>query len=118
MIPLRQIVEQVGAIEPGVLFRRWAILAVIVFAIDWVVCGLIVAGVLWKWTFPLLNFPFGLVYTCMASHWTGTQLNIHGHVISDELDLLVMPLVAVFQAGLYAALWCFIERRRQRMGKS
>jgi hypothetical protein len=105
------------AMDPIVLIRRWAILALVVFAFDWVLGALIVAGVLWEWTFALLNPPFGLLYTWMGSYWTGTQTNIGGHVLSDELGLLVVPMVAVFQAGLYAVLWCFIELRRQRMGK-
>ena len=102
-----------GNLEPMVLFRRWAVLAVAVFALDWLLGALIVAGILSSWIFALANPPFGLVYVWLHSHWTGTQTNIGGHVISDELALLDLPLTAILQAGLYAFAWCWIELRRQ-----
>jgi hypothetical protein len=101
-----------GNIEPIVLFRRWAVLAVVVFAVDWLLGALIVTGVLWQWTFAIANPPFGLVHVWLHSHWTGTQTNIGGHVISDELALLELPVTAILQSGLYAFAWCWIQARR------
>ena len=96
-------------IEPIVLFRRWAALAMGVAALNWMLGALIVAGVLWVWIYAIANPPFGLAYVWFHTHWTGVQTNIGGHVISDELGFIEFAVTVILQSGLFAFVWCWIE---------
>ena len=92
--------------------RRFLAISVALFFADWILASLTVARLLPKWSFAVANPPFGVLYTWFESHWTGTQYLFSGKPVGDGASLLIMPLVVVLQAAMYAVLWSSIRRRR------
>jgi hypothetical protein len=89
---------------------RFAVLAVLVFVMDWVLAGLILEGIARPWSFVAANPPFGLLYLWFESHWTGTQYLFNGRPVSDGAALLIVPVIALLQAMCYLPVWSAVSR--------
>jgi hypothetical protein len=86
------------------VIRRFAIVAAVVLVFDWVLAAMTVERVVPKWVFAAANPPFGILYTWFESHWNCTSYVFAGAFVSDGVGLLVMPVVALLQTGLYCAI--------------
>jgi hypothetical protein len=93
---------------------RFAIVASVLFVVDWVLAALTGARVLPKWVFPLANPPFGVIYTWWESHWNGTSYVFNGRYVGDDVAILVIPAVVLLQAVLYVAVYEVVRRRWAR----
>jgi hypothetical protein len=87
-------------------------IAAALFVIDWILGALIVARVLPWWTFPVVNLPFGFIYTWLESDWTGSSYVVNGRFVSDSVAMLTLPATVLPQAMLYAAV-CRLLRHRK-----
>ena len=95
-------------------FKRYTLIALAMLAIDWALGALHVAGAVPLWLFLVLNFPFGLPFIWLESHWAGTYYSIAGQGVNDMWSFAAFFFSVFAQAWLY--LWLLGQRRRSGHG--
>lgn len=91
--------------------KRYALFALAMLTIDWVLGVMHVTGVLPIWTFLIFNFPFGLGSVWIESHWAGTHYAFGGQNLNETWSLAAFFFAVFAQAWLYAVLFGRWQRR-------
>jgi hypothetical protein len=95
------------------MIRRYLLIAAAMLAVDWVVGALAAAHVVPLWSFLLLNFPFGLPFVWLETHWAGTRYSLgEGQSISEAWSFVALFFSAFAQAWLYSLLLGFWRKRQ------
>ena len=90
------------------MLRRYLLIAPLMLATDWLLGALQAAHVIPLWSFLVPNFPFGLPFVWLESHWAGTSYALgQGHSLSDTWSFLALFFAAFAQAWLYSLLLGF-----------
>ncbi len=86
--------------------KRYILIALAMLVVDWTLGALQAAHVIPLGTFLVFNFPFGLPFVWLESHWALTHYALGDGRSISELWSFVALFFAVFaQAGLYSFLF-------------
>jgi hypothetical protein len=84
--------------------KKFILMVVVLLILDWVLGMARVHGLAPLWAFAILNFPFGLPYIWMETHWAGTYYLVGGHIVSELWSLGLFFFMVVAQSWLYCRL--------------
>ena len=91
--------------------KRYALIALAMLAADWALGALHVAGAVPLWSFLALNFPFGLPFVWLESHWAGTHYAVAGENVNEMWSFAAFFFSVFAQAWLYS--WLLGKRQRR-----
>ena len=82
--------------------------------VDWVLGALQAAHVIPLWSlFLVFNFPFGLPFVWLESHWAVTRYSLgEGQSISETWSFVALFFSVFAQAWLYSVLFGWWRSRR------
>lgn len=93
--------------------KRYLAVALVLLAVDWTLGALQAANVIPLGSFLVLNFPFGLPFVWLESHWEGTRYVLgEGQNISELWSFAAFFFSVFAQAGLYSFLLDRWQRNR------
>ncbi len=93
--------------------KKYLLFLPVMLVVDWALGVLHVAGITPLWTFLVFNFPFGLPFVWLESHWTRTQYLLGpGQTVSDGWSLVIWFCGVLAQAWLYSLLYGWWRSRR------
>jgi hypothetical protein len=93
--------------------KRYTIIALAMLIIDLALGALHVAGVLPLWSFVVLNFPFGLPFVWLESHWAGTHYSVAGQNVSEMWSFAALLFSVIAQAWVFSCLLGYRQKRDQ-----
>jgi hypothetical protein len=83
--------------------KRYLLIASAMLVVDWVLGALQAAHIIPLWSFLVFNFPFGLPFVWLESHWAGTRYSLgEGQSISETWSFVALFFSVFAQAWLYA----------------
>ena len=96
--------------------KRYILLALAMLAVDWTLGALQAAHVIPLGSFLVFNFPFGLPFVWLESHWAATRYTLgEGQSINEVWSFLALFFSVFAQAGLYSfLLGCWLRNRHAR----
>ena len=94
--------------------KRYILIALAMLAVDWTLGALQAAHVIPLGAFLVFNFPFGLPFVWLESHWAATRYTLgEGQSISEVWSFIALFFSVFAQAGLYSLLFGRWLRSRQ-----
>ena len=94
--------------------KRYVLFVAVMLVVDWVLGALQAAHVIPLWSFLVFNFPFGLPFVWLESHWAGTHYSLGaGQSISETWSFVALFFSAFAQAWLYSFLFGHWRNRRR-----
>jgi len=92
--------------------KRYMLFASAMLVVDWVLGALQAAHVISIWSFLVFNFPFGLPFVWLESHWAGTHYEVGGQSINETWFFVTLFFAVFTQALFYSALFGYWQRKR------
>ncbi len=86
-------------------FKRYLVIATAMLALDWTLGALQTAHIIPLWSFLLLNFPFGLPFVWLESHWASTHYEFAGQYFGEYWSFAALFFAIFAQAWLYTVLY-------------
>jgi hypothetical protein len=86
--------------------KRYLLFVPVMLAVDWVLGALHAAHIIPLWSFLVFNFPFGLPFVWLESHWAVTHYSLgEGQSISETWSFVALFFAVLAQAWLYSLLY-------------
>jgi hypothetical protein len=99
--------------------KRYLWFFIFLLVLDWGWGIAQVRGLVPLWSFAVLNFPFGLPYVWIESHWVGTHYEVSGRTVDELWSMGMFVFMVVAQSILYRGLWdVVLAARRSRSASS
>ena len=95
--------------------KRYALIALALLVVDWGLGMLHVSRALPLWSFLLVNFPFGLPFVWLESHWAGTHYSVAGQNVNEAWSFVAFFFSVFAQAWLYSWLIGCCQKRRHAL---
>ena len=94
--------------------KKYAPFVAVMLVVDWVLGALQAAHVIPLWSFLVFNFPFGLPFVWLESHWAATHYSLsEGQSISETWSFVALFFSVFAQAWLYSFLFGYWRNRRR-----
>ena len=94
--------------------KRLVLAGLVVLIVDWLWGMGQVRGLVPLWSFAVLNFPFGLPYVWIESHWVGTHYEVGGQTVDELWSMGLFLFMVGAQALMYSWLWGYLQPRLRR----
>jgi hypothetical protein len=84
--------------------KTFWLIALGMLALDWGWGMAQVRGIVPLWSFLIVNFPFGIPYVWIESHWAGTLYSVGGRTVDELWSMALFCFMVFGQASLYFLL--------------
>ena len=94
--------------------KTYCLIALAMLALDWALGAAHARGMAPLWRFAALNFPFGLPFVWLESHWVGVRYSVAGRTVNELWSFGLFFFAVLGQAGMYYFLFRWWRARRRK----